>query len=295
MAGLAGHVHFGPARIEAVGLRVVALLEAGGVAGDAHGVGRLVAAGPVQHVAGRRLLVGQQVEPLAFARVPGNLQRLQPALAGVDQVLLQRFVAEGVGDLEVGHAAVGAVGVHHVLVAAPEEARGHALVPELRVVEVAAHRLRLSAGPWPWHGATAPRPRRSPGGSPDTGRFRHRWAVAALRPPLPGSGPEVAGAGLRASHSPAATASAISSSAAAHRPRRLWPAGTAAGPPARRLQARGRASGAAFSPRCSGFRPVAAGSAPTARRRWHAGCPAPARRRRCPRRPGCRPSRRATC
>ena len=146
MAGLAGHVHFGPARIEAVGLRVVALLETGGVTGDAHGVGRLVAAGPVQHVAGRRRLVRQQVEPLAFARVPGNLQRLQPALAGVDQVLLQRFVAEGVGDLEVGHAAIGAVGVHHVLVAAPEEARGHALVPELRVVEVAAHRLRCRRG-----------------------------------------------------------------------------------------------------------------------------------------------------
>ena len=49
---------------------VVALLEAGGVADDAHRVRGLVATGPVQHVARRRLLVGQQVEPALAVRCP---------------------------------------------------------------------------------------------------------------------------------------------------------------------------------------------------------------------------------
>ena len=228
MAGLAGHVHFGPARVEGIGLGVVALLEAGGVAGDAHGVGRLVAAGPVQHVARRRLLIGQQVEPLAVARVPGNLQRLQPALAGLDQVLLQRFDAEGVLDLEVRHAAIGPVGVHHVPVAALEEARGDALVPELGVVEVAAHRLRRRRR----HGLGMVR--RRPGRA---GRLVAAHALGVVHIAgrrqcrgrrRAGAGPEGAGAGLRTSHRPAATASAISSSATAQRPRRLGAAGSGA-------------------------------------------------------------------
>ena len=142
VARLATHVGLLPARGEAVGRGVVALLVAGRVAGDAHRVGGLVVAGPVHHVAGRRLLVRVEVEPALLVHVPGDRQRLQPAAVGLDQDLLQRIDAERVPDLEVRHPAVGPVGVDEVLAVAAKEARRHALVREARVVEVAAHRLR---------------------------------------------------------------------------------------------------------------------------------------------------------
>ena len=141
VARLARHVGFAPARRESIGAGVVALLEAGGVATDAHRVAGLVAARPVQHVAGRRLLVGQQVEPALALAVPRDLQRLQAPAGQRDQVLLQRRDAEGVAHLEVGQLAVGPVGAHDELVAALEEAGGDALMLERGVVEVAAHRL----------------------------------------------------------------------------------------------------------------------------------------------------------
>ena len=141
VARLAAHVWLFPVGVEAVGLRVVALLVAGGVAGDAHRVASLVAAGPVHHVAGRCLLVRIEVEPALLLCVPGNRQRLQAAAGDRDQVLLQGVDAERVGDLEVGQFAVRPVGVDEVLAVAAEEARGRALVLERGAAEVAAHRL----------------------------------------------------------------------------------------------------------------------------------------------------------
>ena len=59
-------------------------------------------------------------------RIPGDAERLQPAVREGDQILLQRIDAEGVADLEVVELAVRPVGGDEELAVAPEEARGHA-------------------------------------------------------------------------------------------------------------------------------------------------------------------------
>ena len=102
----------------------------------------LVDAGPVQRVAGLELLVGVEVEPALAAlvlrpAVPGDAQRLHPAVGKGDQVLLQRRDAEGVADLEVGELAVRAVGIDQELAVAPEEPRGDVAVGEGGAIEVA--------------------------------------------------------------------------------------------------------------------------------------------------------------
>jgi hypothetical protein len=150
VAGLAGDVRLLPARVEAVVRGVVALFVGGDVAGQAHRVGSLVATGPVQHVAGRGLFVGKEVEPAPGVHVPGHLQGLQAPAGAGQQVLLQRCRAEGVQDVEIGRPTVGAVGVDTPALAFAEEARGHAAVGEAGVGEVAGHgvggRRRHGAG-----------------------------------------------------------------------------------------------------------------------------------------------------
>ena len=68
-------------------------------------------------------------------------QRLHAAAGELDQVLLQRAHAERVLDLVVGELAVRAVGVDEELAVAAEERRRRAGVGELRVGEIAQHRL----------------------------------------------------------------------------------------------------------------------------------------------------------
>jgi hypothetical protein len=93
------------------------------------------------------VLVGVHVIPALAAgcgraAVPGDAERLQPAVGKFDQVLLQRIDAEGVGDAIVVQRAVGAVGADEEVVAAAEEGRGDAGVAECRIGEVAEHRRR---------------------------------------------------------------------------------------------------------------------------------------------------------
>jgi hypothetical protein len=113
VAGLAADAQLAPPAGEAVRLRVVAELEVGDVALHTHVVGRLQVAGPVERVAGLQRFVGEQVEPalaprLRGARVPGPGKRAQAAALCLDQILLQRVDAEGVGQGEHGLLAVGA-------------------------------------------------------------------------------------------------------------------------------------------------------------------------------------------
>jgi len=67
-----------------------------------------------------------EVEPALAARglrprVPGDRERLQPAVGKLDQVLLQRIDAEGVLDLEVGELSVPPVRASEEPAVAAEE------------------------------------------------------------------------------------------------------------------------------------------------------------------------------
>ena len=75
--------------------------------------------------------------------IPGHAEGLQPTFADLDQVLLQRCDAEGVGDLEVGILAVNAGGVDPEFVALARETGGFVFRFEGDVIEVAQHRLGI--------------------------------------------------------------------------------------------------------------------------------------------------------
>ena len=79
-------------------------------------------------------------EPFPFVRVPGDIESLQPAAADVDEILLQRFVGEGVFDLELALLAVRPLGPDEEPAVALEERRQDAVVLEAGVVEIRAHR-----------------------------------------------------------------------------------------------------------------------------------------------------------
>ena len=98
----------------------------------------------MQRIAGLELPVGVEMEPALPAlilgpRIPGDAERLQPAVREGDQVLLQRVDTEGVADLEVFELAVRSVRGDEELAVAPEEARGHAAMGEAGVIEVTKH------------------------------------------------------------------------------------------------------------------------------------------------------------
>src|SRR5262249_43796618 len=142
VAGLAADADLRPGGGEAVGRRIVIFARAGRMALGAHEVPVLIQPGPVQHVVVLDLLVGIEVEPalpalLLRSRVPGDRERLQPAVGERDQILLQRVDPEGVFDLEGRGLAVGTVGLDHKFAVPPEEARADAVVVEARLVEIA--------------------------------------------------------------------------------------------------------------------------------------------------------------
>ena len=188
VARLAGHVHLGEGREETVLVEPVALAQVRGVALGALAVPVLRELRPVQHVAVVHALARVEVEPalpalLRGAAVPGDGEGLVAAARQLDQVLLQRRQAEGVGHRVIREPAVGAVGADEGLPVLPVEAGGHALVGEVRVVEVAEdgllarllHReVVVGAAPAPGllgvallAGADADeRERRRPGGGP---------------------------------------------------------------------------------------------------------------------------------
>jgi hypothetical protein len=93
VAGLAADVELRPLRVEGVLRAVVALHEIGGVAVGAHVVPVLLAAGPVQLVAGAQLLLRIEVEPALSAlrlgaRIPRDGEGLEAATRELEEVLL---------------------------------------------------------------------------------------------------------------------------------------------------------------------------------------------------------------
>ena len=143
VALLAADVDFLPRRVIRVRLRVVILVHVRRMAIGAGRVPILGDAGPMQRVARQDSLVGhigrRDEEPLLVLHVPRFAQHLHPAIGELDHVLLQRPHAERVLDFVVVILAVGPLGVDHELAAVAKEPRSHAVVLELRVVEVGLH------------------------------------------------------------------------------------------------------------------------------------------------------------
>ena len=144
MAGLTAHADLGPAGGEAVIRRVVILAHAGRVALRAHEIPVLVQLGPVQHVVVLDLLARIEMEPalpalLLRPGVPGDRERLQPAVGKFDEILLQRIDAEGVLYFKRGELAVRPIGLDKKLAVLAEEAGMHTIMVDARVVEVAQH------------------------------------------------------------------------------------------------------------------------------------------------------------
>ena len=95
VAGFAGDVDLRPGRGIGVFLRVVVLAQLGRMALGALEIPGLIDPCPVQRIAGLELLVGIEMEPALAAlvlrpAVPGDAERLHPAVGKGDQVLLQR-------------------------------------------------------------------------------------------------------------------------------------------------------------------------------------------------------------
>ena len=114
VASLAGHVHFAVGRGRDTVARTFAYVRRmarGALAGPVERV-----AGPVEWMVRVDVFVRLQVEPtlptlVGRPGVPGDAERLQPPVAGVDQVLLQRPMSEGVANGEAAAIAGAAAGV----------------------------------------------------------------------------------------------------------------------------------------------------------------------------------------
>src|SRR5512139_410016 len=73
-------------------------------------------------------------------RIPTNAEGLQAPAGELDEILLQRIDAEGVGDAVLAQGAVGTVRTHEEPAILPEERRDHPVVGERGIVEVAQDR-----------------------------------------------------------------------------------------------------------------------------------------------------------
>ena len=141
VAGLAGDANLVPARSKAVCSRVVALLETGCVTGNAHRVGRLVTARPMDNVTWRCVFLGQEMEPAFALKIPRDLQSLQASSGHSNQILLQWRHTKSVGHLKIPGFPVRTVRTDHEFIALPEESGRDALVLEFGIIEVAGHRF----------------------------------------------------------------------------------------------------------------------------------------------------------
>ena len=106
VAGLATHIHLRPLGCVGGGGGIEVFPEIGRVAVRAHVVPVEMQAGPVEQIIGRDFLVGIEVVPalpalVDRARVPANLERLEPPAFRRQEILLQRIDSEGVFDLPV--------------------------------------------------------------------------------------------------------------------------------------------------------------------------------------------------
>ena len=95
----------------------------------------------MQRIVRPHAVVRVEREPTLVNGVPRDGEALQSSAGHRDQVLLQRFDAEGVGHLELASLAVRPFGLDQEEPVAAEEARRHAFVLEDGVAEVAQHGL----------------------------------------------------------------------------------------------------------------------------------------------------------
>ena len=97
-------------------------------------------------------LVGVEMKPalpavLLGTRVPGNRQRLQPAVRELNEILLQRMDSKGVLNLVIMEFAVRPVGVDEKFSVALEEGGSESGVGELCVAKITEHALFRSPAP----------------------------------------------------------------------------------------------------------------------------------------------------
>lgn len=121
--------------------RVEIAFVARGMALDAHEVGVLVRLAPVQRILEVDPLAWIEMKPPVLLGIPGHAQGLQPAFADLDQVLLKRCDAEGVGDLEVGVLAINPRRVDPEIVTLARKHAGLFFGLEGHIVEVPEHRV----------------------------------------------------------------------------------------------------------------------------------------------------------
>lgn len=80
-------------------------------------------------------------KPFLLLRVPGDIERLQPAATKIDQILLQRVTGECIFHLEVRRFAVCPFGADEESTVPPEEGCLDAVAFETSVVKICANRL----------------------------------------------------------------------------------------------------------------------------------------------------------
>ena len=146
MTGLTAHIDLLVVGIEPVVHRVVAFLDVGAVTFRAAGIPVKETARPMQRVAGRNMLVGVEVVPplsaLAFGPgVPGHRERLQPAIAEGQQILLQGLNPKHILDRISLQLTRSVIGLDEKGVPFLAEGGGDAKIIECCVVEVAQDRL----------------------------------------------------------------------------------------------------------------------------------------------------------
>src|SRR5215470_2033192 len=135
VARLAANTDLGKRRGISVVDGIIVLADARRVALGARVVPILIQLRPVQNVVVLDLLVRVEVKPalaalLLWAAVPGDRQRLQPAIGKLNQILLQWIDPEGVFDFENPELSVRPVGLDQEFPVIAEEARVHIVILE---------------------------------------------------------------------------------------------------------------------------------------------------------------------
>ena len=141
VAGLAGHIHLGPAGLIGVGRAVEVLAQAGRMALGAGAVPILGDPGPEEDVVRSNVLPVVEVKPSLAALgsgpgIPAEGQALEPPSGKLHQVLLQGVRSEGVLDLEFFDSSRGPFGRDQELAVPAVEPGGHAEVGQGRVLEI---------------------------------------------------------------------------------------------------------------------------------------------------------------
>ena len=142
MACFAAHVDFRKGGLIGAGGQVEIALQVGGMAIRTHVIPVHAVARPVEPVRRGDAFVFCEREPPFTLRIPGDGECLQAPVFQRDEILLERFVTEGIGHRVGLHGSVGPLRVDKESVAFPEKARFDAAVTENGVVEVPKHGFR---------------------------------------------------------------------------------------------------------------------------------------------------------